>query len=76
MIIDGLGGSENIDTVNNCFTRLRVVVKNEKLVKKEVLETTENKGIVQNGNNVQLIYGIGVDKLKKAVNQKLGREVE
>ena len=76
LIIDGLGGSENIDTVNNCFTRLRVVVKNEKLVKKEVLETTENKGIVQNGNNVQLIYGIGVDKLKKAVNQKLGREVE
>lgn len=27
-IIEGLGGRENIETVDNCYTRLRVIVKN------------------------------------------------
>lgn len=42
-IIEGLGGRDNIEVVDNCYTRLRVIVKNvdvihEDLLKKPVLK--------------------------------------
>lgn len=37
-IINGLGGKANIISVDNCFTRLRVVVHNMALVDDEILK--------------------------------------
>lgn len=41
-IIDCLGGNSNIASVTNCMTRLRVVVKDESLVKENDLKNAEN----------------------------------
>lgn len=57
-IIKGLGGEENIVTVNNCMTRLRVDVKDVGLVDESIISQTNYNGMVINGKNVQIIYGI------------------
>ena len=70
-IIDGLGGKENINTVDNCFTRLRVNVKDVSMVKNDIINKTPNSGIVKKENDIQIIYGLHVPDIKKAVEELL-----
>lgn len=73
LIIEGLGGSENIENVTNCFTRLRVTVTEQSKVNEEQLkQCSQQKGVVINGNNVQVIIGMGVPVFKEAVCEELG----
>lgn len=75
IIIEGLGGAENIENVDNCMTRLRVLVKDPSLVKdKEWFKTTKAVGLVTKGNNIQVIYGPRVGKVRAAVDEALGRQ--
>ncbi len=73
-IIDGLGGKENIDVVTNCFTRLRVDVKNVDKVDQETIQKFNPKGIVVNGNNIQIIIGMKVQTVREDICQKLGMD--
>ncbi len=70
-IIAGLGGKDNINTVGNCFTRLRVNVKDPALVRDEEINKTANSGIVKKGNDIQIIYGVGVPDVREAVEVRL-----
>ena len=70
-IIEGLGGKANIKGVENCFTRLRVDVADMALVNEAKINETKNSGIVKRGNNVQIIYGLEVPQISKAVDEKL-----
>jgi len=58
-IVENLGGKENIESLSNCATRLRVVVKNEDLVASDQswMEHLEAKGVVRKDNAIQIIYG-------------------
>ncbi|WP_187433160.1 glucose PTS transporter subunit EIIB, partial [Serratia marcescens] len=56
-IIHGLGGKDNIISVDNCFTRLRVAIRNSDLVDDALLKSTGANGVVRNRNEVQVIYG-------------------
>ena len=40
-VIDALGGRENVNSVAHCATRLRVMVKDEGKINKEVIENLE-----------------------------------
>lgn len=74
-IIEGLGGVDNIDTMSNCFTRLRVDVKDLSKVKEETIKKySHQKGVVYNGNNVQIIIGMGVQSVKEEICEILGLE--
>lgn len=73
-IIVGLGGKENIVTVNNCFTRLRVEVKDIEKLNDESINKFKNSGIVKKGNNVQIIIGMKVQTVREDVCQRLGIE--
>ncbi|MGL5357366.1 MAG: PTS transporter subunit EIIB [Cetobacterium sp.] len=56
-----LGGNENIKNLNHCMTRLRIEVKDEKLVdQKGLLNFKFARGVVQNGENVQIVIGVKV----------------
>lgn len=70
-IINGLGGKANIKTVENCFTRLRVDLVDPSLVDEASINKTKNSGIVKRGNNIQVIYGLDVPQIRKAVDDKL-----
>ena len=71
-IISGLGGNDNIISVGNCFTRLRVQIKDQSLVSKDVISKCQCSGVVVNGTNVQVIVGMKVESLKVQVCNKLG----
>lgn len=64
LIIEGLGGLDNILEVNNCATRLRVELKDGKLVKENVLKASGAAGVFQKGNSIQVIYGPKVGNIK------------
>lgn len=73
LVVTGLGGKENIENISNCFTRLRVTVKDETLVDATKLEKiSQQKGVVLNGTNVQVIIGMGVQVFKDDICEKLG----
>lgn len=67
-IVEGLGGSKNIVSVENCFTRLRVEVKDMGIVNDAILKSTGAAGIVKpNDTNVQVIYGPQVEHIASDV---------
>jgi PTS system maltose and glucose-specific IIC component len=72
-IVDLLGGKENIESVTNCYSRLRTVLKDPTLVDQEGLkEETQASGVVMKGNNVQVVYGVQVGSIRKSVDEVLG----
>lgn len=72
-LIAALGGRENILAVDNCFTRLRVTVKDAAFVREQALKALPCSGVVQNGCNVQIVYGIRAPQVRQAVEQRLDR---
>ena len=71
-IVEGLGGKENIISVTNCMTRLRVEVKDLALVDDAKINKFKNSGIVKKGTNVQIIIGLQVGHVKSDVCAALG----
>ncbi|CAH5205515.1 PTS transporter subunit EIIC [Serratia marcescens] len=71
IIIRALGGKENIISVDNCFTRLRVELKDMAQVDEAALKSTGAKGVVKNRREVQVIYGVTVGKVKNQVEKYL-----
>lgn len=72
-IIEALGGSENIVTVTNCATRLRVTVKDDSIVAsdddwKAYLQAV---GVVHGNNSLQVIYGVQVQNIATKVKDIL-----
>ena len=74
-LIAALGGRENICTVDNCFTRLRVTVQDAAFVREQALRELPCSGVVQNGCNVQIVFGIRAPQVRQAVEQRLDRGV-
>ncbi|TDT58533.1 PTS system IIB component (Glc family) /PTS system IIC component (Glc family) [Enterobacter sp. AG5470] len=70
-IIEGLGGRANIDVVDNCYTRLRVTVIDVAAIDEPQLKATGAKGVIKQGNNVQVVYGLHVKKMREAVEMFL-----
>lgn len=71
IIIRALGGKSNIISVDNCFTRLRVELKDMQLIDEPALKSTGAKGVVKNRSEVQVIYGVTVGKVKNQVEKYL-----
>lgn len=70
-LVEGLGGKENINSTENCFTRLRVNVKDPSLLKDELINKVPNSGIVKKGDDIQIIIGLQVAELRNAVEDYL-----
>ncbi|MCR5106240.1 MAG: HPr family phosphocarrier protein [Eubacterium sp.] len=61
VILQGLGGKDNLSSIDNCITRLRLEVKNMELVDDSVIRSSGAMGIVRPGkNSVQIIIGTTV----------------
>ncbi len=70
-IINGLGGKDNIRSVESCITRLRVNLADPSLLNEDLLNKTDCKGIVKKGNDVQIIYGLQVADIRRDVETQL-----
>ncbi|VEB98191.1 EIICBA-Glc [Cedecea lapagei] len=64
-ILAALGGSDNITTLDNCITRLRLSVKDMSLVDTAALKANRAIGVVQlNEHNLQVVIGPQVQSVK------------
>ena len=73
LIVSALGGKDNILKVTNCYTRLRTELANPDLVQEDVLKNqTGANAVIRKGKNVQVVYGLKVNAVRKAVDQELG----
>lgn len=68
-IIDAVGGLANVQSVAHCATRLRVMVKDETVIQKDVVENIDSvKGAFFNSGQYQIILGTGtVNKVYEEV---------
>lgn len=71
MILQGLGGKENISDLDCCATRLRVTVKDASKVSDAALKRTGASGVIKRGNGVQVIYGPKVTVIKSRIEDIL-----
>ena len=73
LIVEALGGKDNILKVTNCYTRLRTELANPELVQEDVLKNqTGATAVVRKGKNIQVVYGLKVTAVRKAVDAELG----
>ncbi|MGX7109477.1 maltose/glucose-specific PTS transporter subunit IIBC [Facklamia miroungae] len=71
-MIHSLGGSENINSISNCVTRLRLSVKNSENVDSQKLEDLGALGVIKlDNNNVQVIIGTHVESLRQDIEKNL-----
>lgn len=73
-LVAGLGGKDNIEELENCFTRLRVNVKNPDLINEDLINHVPNSGINRNGNNIQIIFGMKVAEMRDKVENAIEKE--
>lgn len=63
-VLAALGGKENINNLDACITRLRVIVNDKSKVDKDKLKKLGAAGVMEVGNNIQAIFGPKSDILK------------
>ncbi|MGL4951705.1 MAG: PTS transporter subunit EIIC [Mycoplasma sp.] len=75
MIINGLGGWNNISSYQNCATRLRYDVTNLDLVNDNLLKQAGTMGVQKLGNQVQVIIGPTVEILNNEITSHIGEDI-
>ena len=70
-LLAALGGPGNICTVDNCFTRLRITVKDPDRLDTAALLAMPHKGLVQDGPYLQLVCGLQAAQVRRAVDREL-----
>ncbi|MBQ8642475.1 MAG: PTS transporter subunit EIIC [Clostridia bacterium] len=73
LILEGLGGRENVAALDCCATRLRVTVQDSGKVQKELLTESGAAGVIVKGSGVQVIYGPQVSVIKSELEEYMRR---
>lgn len=74
-ILQGLGGAENIVELDSCMSRLRVELHDGTKANDALLKTTGCSGVIHPGQNtIQVVYGLKVGEIKKAVRKEMELE--
>lgn len=71
IIVEGLGGKDNISDVDACATRLRITVYDSGRVNEDLLKSTGASGVVKRGSGVQVVYGPRVTVIKSNLEDYL-----
>lgn len=72
IVVKALGGKENILTVENCVSRLRMDLKNMDLINKELLKESGNLGVFfPSKNHIHVVFGPHVEFVRNAVDELL-----
>ena len=73
-VVAALGGKDNLLEVDNCFTRLRLKVKdNTKIDQATLKNQTGASGVMIKGQIVQVIYGLKINAVRRAVDEELSK---
>lgn len=63
-LVDAFGGADNIDSLDACITRLRLVLKDPSKASDNMLKALGASGVMRVGNGVQAVFGTASDDLK------------
>lgn len=74
IILNALGGPENIEDVDACITRLRVAVKDPQKVDNDTLKSLGATDVLQVKGGIQAVYGAKAILYKNHINDILGVE--
>lgn len=75
IIIKALGGETNIETVEACATRLRVAVKDGKIVDKQSIQQLGATAVFEVNGGIQAVFGGKADLLSQEINQMLKKDI-
>ncbi|MGX6961716.1 PTS transporter subunit EIIC [Vagococcus xieshaowenii] len=73
-IIDYLGSSANIESVEACATRLRVAVKDSDVVNKTAIKKLGATAVLDVKGGIQAVFGGKADLYSQEINQILGSD--
>lgn len=74
IVIEALGGKENIQFVENCVTRLRIDLNDLEKVDTDYLKKSGTSGIFfPSKNHIHIVFGPNVEFVRNAVDKELGR---
>jgi PTS system, glucose-like IIB component len=72
LVIVGLGGKENMKSVENCITRLRVDLGDAKLIDQDIIKQSGASGIFfPSQNHIHVVFGPLVEFVRNAVDEEL-----
>ncbi|CAN5694656.1 hypothetical protein BH24ACT26_BH24ACT26_12790 [soil metagenome] len=63
-VIDGLGGKENIKSMEPCITRIRVEVGDKSKVDEPGLKAAGAHGVMKMGSAIQVVMGTQSDNIE------------
>ena len=74
IVLEGVGGKDNVTSADNCITRLRLEIKDHTLVNDKKIKSAGVAGVIRPGkNSVQVIIGTQVqfvaDEFKKLLKE-------
>ncbi|MEH7379003.1 PTS transporter subunit EIIC [Bacillus sp. JJ1533] len=71
-ILKALGGKENVLEIDNCISRLRLVLNDTSLVNESLLKATGSLGMVKiDKKNIQVVYGPKVEQAARALKKEV-----
>lgn len=74
IVVEALGGRSNIETVENCITRLRIDIKDVSVVDKKLLEKSGSTGFFFPAEkHIHIVYGPQVEFVRNAVDEALSK---
>ncbi|MED1533751.1 N-acetylglucosamine-specific PTS transporter subunit IIBC [Bacillus altitudinis] len=75
MLVEGLGGKDNITTIDHCATRLRLTVDDTNLLNEGTLKKAGAKGVLMSGKtSVQIIIGTNVEFVADDLRKEIDRD--
>ena len=76
-ILDGLGGKDNIISVDHCITRLRLEVRDVGTVDQQKLLDAGAKGVMKlSANSVQVVIGLQVEQVAEELKALLAESAD
>ena len=72
-LLAALGGRDNILRLNNCFTRLRIWVKDVDLLDQQLLRDLAPDGMYCQSREVQLVFGLDAVQVRRQLEELLGQ---
>ncbi|WP_339224548.1 glucose PTS transporter subunit IIA [Paenibacillus sp. FSL H8-0332] len=76
LILEALGGKENIVQVQACITRLRLTVHNDRFIDTGALKGLGSAGIIKlGGGNVQVVFGTYSELIREEIDKLMLRDL-
>lgn len=72
-LLAALGGKDNIERVDNCFTRVRIWVRDTGRLDREVLEELAPGGVRFQSREVQMVFGFDAVQARRQLEELLDR---